>query len=1723
MGDCGPTRLRWGPAVRVLVLSAAWALGGGQVRYSVPEEAKGGTVVGRLAQDLGLEAGEAEARRLRLVAQGRRASVEVSGASGALVVSSRLDREELCGKSAPCALRLEVLVERPLRVFHVELEVTDINDNAPLFPVNEEALSIAELTTLPGTRFPLEGASDADVGANAQLSYTLSPSEHFSLDLQKTEEDGDSLLLVLRKPLDRETLPVHRLVVTASDGGRPSLTGTMELVISVLDANDNAPQFNQSMYKVKVLEGSELGTLLITLSATDVDEGINGDITYSFSRRVAGQVKEMFTIDENKGEIRLQGKLDYEEINSYEIAIEARDKGSPPLSGHCKVVVEVLDVNDNAPEVRGDVAVGAVPEDAAVGTVVALLSVSDRDSGANGRVRCAVWPAAPFGLVATFAGSYSLVLREALDRERVSEYEVEVRAEDGGAPPLRASRGLRVPVSDVNDNAPAFAQAVYTVLARENNGGAELARLWARDPDEAGNGRVSYSVAEGTGGAAWAGGGWRPASSYVAVDAESGRLWALQPLDYEELQVLQFEVRAVDAGEPPLCGNATVQLFVVDENDNAPALLPAGGGGPGPGAAGEAAVGTVGALWAWAAWGAPAGQVVAKIRAVDADSGYNAWLRYELWEPRGKSPFRVGLYSGEVSTARALEEADGPRQRLVIVVRDHGEPARSATATLSVSLVEGGEAALAGAGAGSSSSSGAGTGLRAAEGGGTSALSSAALSANVWLVVAICAVSSLFVLAVVLYGAWRWAPRAGALSGPGPATLVCASEVGSWSYSQRQSRSLCVAEGAGKSDLMVFSPNFPLPPPPGATVKEAQPEPPALLDTVSGLPLLASRSPTFPFPSSSFLLPPSDRRPFLTPPFPPGPWAGAGEAVLAGGGGGRAGPGRVAAAMGVWWGPAVRVLVLSAAWALGGGQVRYSVPEEAKGGTVVGRLAQDLGLEAGEAEARRLRLVAQGRRASVEVSGASALVVSSRLDREELCGKSAPCALPEVLVERPLRVFHVELEVTDINDNAPLFPAAQKNLSLSENSPPGSRFPLEGASDADIGSNAQLSYTLSPSELGLDVQRSEEYRESLFLVLKPLDRETLPVHRLVTASDGGRPSLTGTMELLISVLDANDNAPQFNQSVYKVQLPESAAEGYLAVNATDLDVGSNGEITFSASNTFPSEGLNLFVLNPKTGEIRLTGALDFEEVRSYEIEVEATDKGTPPLSGHCKVGVEVLDVNDNVPEVRVTSLSVPVPEDAAVGTVVALLSVSDRDSGANGRVRCAVWPAAPFGLAATFAGSYSLVLREALDRERVSEYEVEVRAEDGGAPPLRASSGLRVPVSDVNDNAPAFAQAVYTAARENNAAGAELARLWARDPDEAGNGRVSYSVAEGAGGAAWAGGGWRPASSYVAVDAESGRLWALQPLDYEELQVLQFEVRAVDAGEPPLCGNATVQLFVVDENDNAPALLPAGGGGPGPGAAGEAASGPSGALWAWAAWGAPAGQVVAKIRAVDADSGYNAWLRYELWEPRGKSPFRVGLYSGEVSTARALEEADGPRQRLVIVVRDHGEPARSATATLSVSLVEGGEAALAGAGAGSSSSSGAGTGLRAAEGGGASALSSAALSANVWLVVAICAVSSLFVLAVVLYGAWRWAPRAAALSGPGPATLVCASEVGSWSYSQRQSRSLCVAEGVGKSDLMVFSPNFPLPPPPVASAKETQPEPPALLETVICVSGITAK
>nr|XP_023473307.1 protocadherin alpha-10 isoform X7 [Equus caballus] len=762
-----------------LLLLAAWEARSGQVHYSVPEEAKHGTFVGRIAQDLGLELAELVPRLFRVASKGRGDLLEVNLQNGILFVNSRIDREELCGRSLECSIHLEVIVDRPLQVFHVEVEVKDINDNPPVFPATQKYLFISETRALD-SRFSLEGASDADTGANALLTYQLSPSEYFFLEVPTNDNDEQvkPLELVLKKPLDREVASELLLVLKATDGGKPELTGTTELCITVLDVNDNAPVFDKAVQRVKLPENARNGTLVIRLNASDLDEGSNSHILYSFATDVSPNTEASFRIDSASGEIRVNGKIDFEETKLWKLQIEAVDKGNPPMFGHCTILIEVLDINDNAPELLVTSLSLSVPEDASLGTVIALISANDRDAGGNGQVTCSLTPPVPFKLVSTFKNYYSLVLDSALDRENVSAYAIVVTAQDGGSPSLSATASVSVEVADVNDNAPAFPQPEYTVFVKENNPpGSHIFTVTAWDADAQENARVSYSLVERRVGE-------RALSSYVSVHAESGKVYALQPLDHEELELLQFQVSARDAGVPPQGSNVTLQVFVLDENDNAPALLP-----PGAGSGGDAVSRLV-------SRSVGAGHVVAKVRAVDADSGYNAWLSFELQPAAGggRSPFRVGLYTGEISTTRVLDEADAPRQRLLVLVKDHGEPALTATATVLLSLMESGPAPKA--------SSRASPGAVGSE--------VALVDVNVYLIIAICAVSSLLVLTLLLYTALRCsAPPIEGACVPGKPRQVCSSAVGTWSYSQQKRQRVCSGEGQPKTDLMAFSPSVP--------------------------------------------------------------------------------------------------------------------------------------------------------------------------------------------------------------------------------------------------------------------------------------------------------------------------------------------------------------------------------------------------------------------------------------------------------------------------------------------------------------------------------------------------------------------------------------------------------------------------------------------------------------------------------------------------------------------------------------------------------------------------------------------------------------------------------------------------------------------------------------------------------------------------------------------------
>uniref|UniRef100_A0A8D0RUE2 Protocadherin gamma subfamily A, 4 n=1 Tax=Sus scrofa TaxID=9823 RepID=A0A8D0RUE2_PIG len=649
-----------------LFLGRLWESGARQIRYSVPEETEKGYIVGNISKDLGLEPRELAERGVRIVSRGRTQLFALNARSGSLVTAGRIDREELCAQSAPCLVNFKVLVEDRVQLYGVEIEVTDINDNNPKFQVESLEVKINEIAA-PGTRYPLPEAVDPDVGANALQSYQLSPSPHFSLDVQTGDDGTVRPELVLQRALDREEEAAHHLVLMASDGGDPRRSSTVHVRVTVLDTNDNAPVFAQPVYRVKVPENVPPGTLLLTVSASDPDEGTNGDVAYRFWK-ISEKQSPLFHLNEQTGEISAAKSLDYEECAFYDMEIQAEDGGG--LKDRAKVLISVEDVNDNRPEVTVTSLFSPVREDAPQGTVIVLFNAHDQDSGKNGQVVCSIQDALPFRLEKSTEDYYRLLTTGNLDREKNFEYNITVTATDRGTPPLSTEIHITLNVVDINDNPPSFPQTSYSVYLPENNlRGMSIFSVSAHDPDSDENARVVYSVAEDTIQGT-------PLSSYVSINSDTGVLYALRSFDYEQFRDLQLRVIASDSGDPPLSSNVSLSLFVLDQNDNAPEIL-------------YPALPTDGSTGVeLAPRSAEPGYLVTKVVAVDRDSGQNAWLSYRLLKASEPGLFAVGLHTGEVRTARALLDRDALKQSLVVAVQDHGQPPLSATVTLTVAVAD---------------------------------------------------------------------------------------------------------------------------------------------------------------------------------------------------------------------------------------------------------------------------------------------------------------------------------------------------------------------------------------------------------------------------------------------------------------------------------------------------------------------------------------------------------------------------------------------------------------------------------------------------------------------------------------------------------------------------------------------------------------------------------------------------------------------------------------------------------------------------------------------------------------------------------------------------------------------------------------------------------------------------------------------------------------------------
>uniref|UniRef100_H3D607 Protocadherin 12 n=1 Tax=Tetraodon nigroviridis TaxID=99883 RepID=H3D607_TETNG len=646
------------------------------IQYRVWEEQPSGTRVGCLADDLRQSDEGGPFEDFQVVEHQKALPFSVSARDGVLSTQGRLDREELCRGSDLCEVLLSVLYRRSgaMTCLRVRVEVMDQNDHSPRFPRAEQDLEISEMAGLR-MRIP-ERAVDPDAGPNGLQTYSLSVNQHFALDVAVGPEGSKQAELVIIKELDREVQESVELILVAWDKGDPPRSGSTSIHVRILDSNDNSPTFEDSSPTLELPEDTARGTTVIRLKATDPDQGLNGEVAYSLSRHTRPEVQRLLAVDPQTAAVSLKAPLDYEVQSSYEVVVEARDRGPNAVPAYCKLHIKLLDVNDNAPRILfiwdrpgspGPTVLEGAPRD----TFLSLVMVLDADSGRNGQVKAEILDGSgPFRLKHVQDGSYTIVTNGTLDREKVTHYNITLLARDHGDPPLSTLGQLTVHVLDENDNAPVFSTSLYKASFEETNStGYQVLKVQARDVDLELSGRVSYFIRNAT---------RAQAATYFSVHPTSGLVRALRPLDYETSRSYWFLVEAVDQGHPPLSSTATVQIEIRDVNDNYPVVKE-----PAP-RRGVASL----SIPVNADKEGRAAFLVSTIQAEDADSGLNGQLTYQLTRAEPNPLFWLDAATGQlfVNTTNATQLI-GQTFRLDISVSDGGRPSLSTGLTLEVTFI----------------------------------------------------------------------------------------------------------------------------------------------------------------------------------------------------------------------------------------------------------------------------------------------------------------------------------------------------------------------------------------------------------------------------------------------------------------------------------------------------------------------------------------------------------------------------------------------------------------------------------------------------------------------------------------------------------------------------------------------------------------------------------------------------------------------------------------------------------------------------------------------------------------------------------------------------------------------------------------------------------------------------------------------------------------------------
>jgi protocadherin Fat 1/2/3 len=460
--------------------------------------------------------------------------------------------------------------------------------------------------------------------------------------------------LYVSRRLDRESTAVYKLEVVASDG---TFVTTCRVTIDILDDNDSPPTCARGLYKEAVSESAAPGTYLVNIKAFDADEGINAKQAFYLT----GQDSELFSIDRDTGMIKTLHPLDRERSASHVFLAHAQDAGVPEWECVSQVEITVLDTNDNSPAWAQSVFSASIKEDVSVGTIVAKVHATDADSGDNRKLRYAIVDSASLDHE-TFkidAVSGIVSLAKPVDREVKAMYNLTLRATDNGKPKLTSSSNLVVLVLDINDNPPVFVSKMYSASVNENTPvGANVVHVQATSKDTGVNAEVSYSIVAGN------------EHRKFKINPKSGVIVVSGELDHEKGREYLLTIQAQDGGDPPLSNHASVNITVLDENDNAPVF-------------------SQGSYSATVNEAASMGHGVAVVSATDPDSGDNGRINFAIVGGDRHKQFSVDANSGHIRVASALDREMVSNYVLEVQAFDHGRPnALTATVLVNVEVLD---------------------------------------------------------------------------------------------------------------------------------------------------------------------------------------------------------------------------------------------------------------------------------------------------------------------------------------------------------------------------------------------------------------------------------------------------------------------------------------------------------------------------------------------------------------------------------------------------------------------------------------------------------------------------------------------------------------------------------------------------------------------------------------------------------------------------------------------------------------------------------------------------------------------------------------------------------------------------------------------------------------------------------------------------------------------------